>query len=134
MKGASQIEQFVFVVKTARFNASLAFYRDGLGLSVMEEWTDFGHGAVLSAEGHARVELIEAEVGEVPAPRDRDVFLGLQVRDVDSLYQRLLDAGFETASAPAPRAWGGRGFAAFDPNGVAVNIYSAYDTADASSQ
>ena len=55
------VEQFVFVVQTSRYDASLAFYRVLLGLDLVEEWTDFGHGAVLGAGDVARVELIELE-------------------------------------------------------------------------
>jgi catechol 2,3-dioxygenase-like lactoylglutathione lyase family enzyme len=58
VKGA-EVEQLVVVITTAAFDASLAFYRDVIGLEVVEEWTDAGHGATLSAGGPARVELID---------------------------------------------------------------------------
>lgn len=121
------VEELVFVVSTARFEASLAFYRDVLGLEVVEEWTDYGHGAVLSAGGPARVELIELEdLPDEPLPK-RAPFLGLQVVEVDEIHRRALAAGSTIASPLKDRPWGGRGFALLDPNGIGVNVYTAYD-------
>ena len=122
----SRVEQFVFVVMTNRFDASVRFYRDGLGLELVEEWTEHGHGAVLSAGGHARVELIDADPSDGPT---RMTFLGMQVGDIDGTHARLAAIGAELRSEPTAKPWGGRGFVAFDPNGVAVNLYTAYDAA-----
>ena len=119
------MDQFVVVITTAAFDASLAFYRDVIGLEVVEEWTDAGHGAVLSAGGPARVELIDLPDR---ARVDTDsLFIGLQVRAIEGLYERAKAAGHEIVREPADRPWGGRGFVVRDPNGVALNIYTAYD-------
>ena len=119
------VEEFVVVITTAAFDASLAFYRDVIGLEVIEEWTDAGHGAVLSAGGPARVELIDLP------ERDRvdtdSLFIGLKVAATDPLYGRALAGGHQIVREPADRPWGGRGFVVRDPNGVAVNVYTAYD-------
>jgi catechol 2,3-dioxygenase-like lactoylglutathione lyase family enzyme len=120
------VEAFVFVVTTARFDESVRFYRDLLGMELLEEWTEFGHGAVLTGGGHARVELIELDVPDGALPRHAP-FLGLQVDDVQDRHDRLLAAGAKVVSPLADRAWGGRGFGVLDPNGVSINVYSAYD-------
>ena len=119
------VDQFVVVITTAAFDASLAFYRDVIGLEVVEEWTDAGHGAVLSAGGPARVELID--LPERARVNTESMFIGLQVGDIDGLYERATAAGHEIIREPADRPWGGRGFVVRDPNGVAINIYTAYD-------
>jgi catechol 2,3-dioxygenase-like lactoylglutathione lyase family enzyme len=36
------VVEFVVVITTAAFDASLGFYRDVIGLQVVEEWTDAG--------------------------------------------------------------------------------------------
>ena len=119
------VDQFVVVITTVAFDASLAFYRDVIGLEVVEEWTDAGHGAVLSAGGPARVELIDLPDA---ARVDTDsLFIGLQVAGIDDLYERAMAAGHEIVREPADRPWGGRGFVVREPNGVALNIYTAYD-------
>ena len=119
------VDQFVVVITTGAFDASLAFYRDVIGLEVVEEWTDAGHGAVLSAGGPARVELID--LPERPRVDTESMFIGLQVGEIDGLYERASAAGHEIIREPADRPWGGRGFVVRDPNGVAINIYTAYD-------
>jgi catechol 2,3-dioxygenase-like lactoylglutathione lyase family enzyme len=120
------VELFSFVVSTRRFAESLAFYRDVIGLEVLEEWSEFGHGAVLSAGGASRVELIELEIGEEALPPHAP-FLGLQVTEVDEIHERAVAAGAVIASPLNERPWGGRGFAVRDPNGIGVNVYTAYD-------
>ena len=119
------VDQFVVVITTGAFDASLAFYRDVIGLELIEEWTDAGHGAVLSAGGPARVELID--LPERARIDTESLFIGLQVGEIDGLHERAKAAGHEIIREPADRPWGGRGFVVRDPNGVAVNIYTAYD-------
>ena len=120
------IDEFVVVIKSGAFDASLAFYRDVIGLEIVEEWTDAGHGAVLSAGGPARVELVDLpDSGRV---NTESLFLGLRVPGIDGLYERAVAGGHEIVREPADRPWGGRGFVVRDPNGVAVNIYTAYDS------
>jgi catechol 2,3-dioxygenase-like lactoylglutathione lyase family enzyme len=121
----NKVDQFVVVITTGAFDASLAFYRDVIGLELVEEWTDAGHGAVLSAGGPARVELID--LPERARVDTDSLFIGLQVPGIDGLYERAKAAGHEITREPADRPWGGRGFVVRDPNGVAVNIYTAYD-------
>ena len=119
------VEEFVVVITTAAFDASLAFYRDVIGLEVVEEWTDAGHGAVLSAGGPARVELID--LPDSARVATESLFIGLKVSAIDPAYERAVAGGHEIVRVPADRPWGGRGFVVRDPNGVAVNIYTAYE-------
>ena len=119
------VEQLVVVITSAAFDASLAFYRDVIRLEVVEEWTDAGHGAILSAGGPARVELIDLPERALRVDTE-SLFIGLQVPAIDGLYDRAKAAGHEIVREPADRPWGGRGFVVRDPNGVAINIYTAY--------
>ena len=121
------VDELVFVVSTGHYDASLAFYRDVIGLDVVEEWTEFGHGAVLSGGGVARVELIELEVPDDPLPRHAP-FLGLKVTEVDAIHERAFAANAPILSPLQERPWGGRGFAVQDPNGIGVNVYTAYES------
>ena len=111
----------VLVVPTSRLSESLTFYRDGLGLEVLEEWSDLGRGALLAASTGAQVELVEQEdVADVPEPR---VGLGLQITGVDLVYERLTAMGVGAKAPPRVRPWGMYGFGVLDPNGVPVNVY-----------
>lgn len=120
------IEQLVVVITTAAFDASLAFYRDVVGLEVVEEWTDAGHGATLSAGGPARVELIDLPENARRVEND-SLFIGLQVSAIEVIHERAKAADVEIVREPADRPWGGRGLVIRDPNGVAINVYTAYD-------
>jgi catechol 2,3-dioxygenase-like lactoylglutathione lyase family enzyme len=115
------VARFVFVVPTRRLAESLRFYRDGLGLRLVEEWTEMGTGALLEASSGAQVELLELQ-GVVDAPEPR-AGLGLEVRGVDEVYQRLLRIEARVKAPPRTRPWGMYGFGALDPNGVPVNVY-----------
>lgn len=125
MPAPDHVEQFVFVISSRQFVPSLAFYADVLGLELIEEWTEQGHGAVLSAGGPARVEIIDMPDAPDLAPSDA-TFIGLQVADIDPVHERAVAAGHEIVREPADRPWGGRGFVVRDPNGIAVNVYTDY--------
>jgi uncharacterized glyoxalase superfamily protein PhnB len=73
----------------------------------------------------ARVELIDLpDRGRVET---ESLFIGLKVGAIEPLHERAVAAGHEIVREPADRPWGGRGFVVRDPNGVAVNIYTAYE-------
>jgi predicted enzyme related to lactoylglutathione lyase len=123
----TDVERFVFVIRTRRFAESMSFYRDVIGLSVLEEWNDAGHGATLGAGGPAQVELIDTAAATDVPPGDV-TFIGLQVPDIDPIHVRAVASGQAIVREPVERPWGGRGFVVRDPNGVALNVYTAYGT------
>jgi catechol 2,3-dioxygenase-like lactoylglutathione lyase family enzyme len=127
MPAPDHVEQFVFVITSRSFAASYAFYSEVLGLELIEEWSEQGHGAVFSAGGPARVELIDVPDAAAVATSDT-TFIGLQVTDIDPVHARARAGGHEIVREPAERPWGGRGFVVRDPNGVAINVYTAYRT------
>ena len=109
-----------FVIHTAAFGRSLEFYCDVLGLELVEEWREGGHGAVIRLSPGADLELIEFDVVD---DSYGSVALGLEVDDVDAWYGRVVEAGAPAKAAPIA-AFGKRGFGSTDPNGVAINIYT----------
>jgi lactoylglutathione lyase len=113
----------VFVVPTSDLRASVRFYRDALGLPLVEEWTDMGSGALLRIAANAEVELIE--VDDLDAVAEPRMGIGLEVDDdaVDSVYERMVALGFEVKAPPRLRPWGKRGFGAIAPEGTPVNVY-----------
>ena len=126
------VEQFVFVITSRSFAASHAFYAEVIGLELVEEWSDQGHGAVFSAGGPARLEIIDVPDAQDVASSDA-TFIGLQVTDIDPIHARAVAGSHEIVREPAERPWGGRGFVIRDPNGVAVNVYTAYGPASGDS-
>jgi len=111
----------VIMVPTTRLGESVRFYRDAMGLRLIDEWSDMGHGALFEASDTAQIELVEVDaVADVDEPRTT---IGLKIIGVDDVYARLVALGAKTKAPPRLRAWGMYGFGAFDPNGVPVNIY-----------
>lgn len=109
---------------TTDLAASIRFYGEAIGLELIEEWSDLGRGALFRASSAAEVELVEVEaLDDPPEPRTT---LGLQVSvdEVDAIYRRLERAEARLKAPPRTREWGMRGFGAFDPSGVPVNIYA----------
>ena len=61
-----------------------------------------GRGALFQASDTAHVELVEmADVQEVPEPRTT---IGLQIRDVDEVHERLKAFGAKIKAPPKPAA------------------------------
>ena len=119
----------MLVVPTTDLAASIRFYRDGIGLALVETWSEMGRGAILRGTDSSEVELVEVErVEDPPEPRTT---LGLQVApgDVDEIYDRLERSGARLKAPPRVREWGMRGFGAFDPSGLPVNVYARVDGA-----
>jgi catechol 2,3-dioxygenase-like lactoylglutathione lyase family enzyme len=114
-------ELAVIMVPTSRLEASVSFYRDALGLRLLEEWSDMGRGALFEASANAHIELVEMpSVLDVDEPRTT---IGLKIEGVDAVYARVVAHGAVVKAPPRARAWGMYGFGLFDPNGVPINIY-----------
>ena len=118
------------ILAVADFEASLAFYRDRLGLTV-EAVYDEPPYATLSCAG-ARISL--AEQGHaaddrpgvaMTAPADRsraDVVLVLEVGDAEAVHAALQAEGVAMLADPYRPPWGGCRFFCVDPDGYLVEI------------
>jgi len=109
------------MIPTMRLDESVRFYRDVIGLRLVEEWSDMGRGAILEASTTTHIELVEMQaVPDVDEPRTT---VGLRITGVDEVYERVVAAGAKIKAPPRTRDWGMYGFGTFDPNGVPINIY-----------
>jgi catechol 2,3-dioxygenase-like lactoylglutathione lyase family enzyme len=92
------------------YPASVAFYRDVLGLHIFREW---GTGTVFFLGGG----LLELSRSAGPVTEDK-ISLWLQVRDVDAEFARLAAAGVTVVEAPVDEPWGLREARVRDPDGL----------------
>jgi catechol 2,3-dioxygenase-like lactoylglutathione lyase family enzyme len=92
------------------YQASVAFYRDVVGLHVFREWAT---GTVFFLGGG----LLELARSAGPVSGDK-VSLWLHVRDVDAEFARLAAAGVEIVEAPVDEPWGLREARVRDPDGL----------------
>jgi lactoylglutathione lyase len=115
------------------YEQALAFYRDTLGLPVVESWdTDEGGGAVLDA-GSATLELLSpgqndvvdrVEVGERTSGPVR---LALEVEDSAETASRLVAAGAERVGEPVVTPWNHRNVRVRAPDGMQLTLFTVLD-------
>ena len=94
---------------------ALAFYRDRLGLPVVDGWSRDGEEGAVLAAGSAFVELVSPEVpGPVP--------VAFEVADVDAVLARMSSGDVLVPPHRYPR--GHRGFEVRGPAGATVMVWS----------
>ena len=92
------------------YPASVAFYRDVVGLHIYREWAT---GTVFFLGGG----LLELSRSAGLVTEDK-ISLWLQVRDVDAEFARLEAAGVTVVEAPVEQPWGLREARLRDPDGL----------------
>ena len=117
------------------FGRALAFYRDGVGLPQIADWSA-EHGKVVVLEaGRATLELLDQPQAEfidrIEAGRRvaGTVRLALEVDDSDVVARRLLAAGAERVAAPVTTPWGDRNARVRAPDGMQLTLFATYSTA-----
>lgn len=120
---------FRFAYFTSDYEATVAFYRDGLALPVVESWN---RGAddrgTLFAAGSGLVEVLTrpgsdtAEALFDPRP-PQGAFMVIEVGDVEREYRRAVANGLDIRKEPAEQSWGHRAFRVAEPNGLTIYLY-----------
>jgi catechol 2,3-dioxygenase-like lactoylglutathione lyase family enzyme len=116
------------------YERTLAFYRDGLGMPLMETWEEEagGRGAVLDA-GRATLEVLSVphaemvdriEVGEPVGARVR---VALEVDDSAEIAKKLLAAGADLVGGPVVTPWAHRNVRLRDPDGMQLTLFTVLD-------
>ena len=114
--------RFMFVAKD--YDASVAFYRDGLGLPVDHDW-NFGpedRGTVFQA-GLGSVEVLGGLPGLAYAA-PQGPWMSIQVADPDAFYQLALERGLKVVLEPTTFPWGQRMLKVQDPDGIVIWLFS----------
>jgi catechol 2,3-dioxygenase-like lactoylglutathione lyase family enzyme len=112
------------------YEGAVRFYRDALGLPVIEEWDQpTGSGAILDA-GRATLELLSVpqselvdriEVGEVVSGPIR---LALEVADSEETAQALAAAGAQRIGGPVVTPWSHRNVRLRAPDGMQLTLFT----------
>jgi lactoylglutathione lyase len=113
------------------FEEALRFYRDALGLPVLEEWE--GGGAVLDA-GRATLELLSPEqaarADEVEVGRHGvagTVRLALEVPDSVEAAERLVRGGAEQLADAIVTPWRHRNVRLRAPDGMQLTLFTVLE-------
>jgi methylmalonyl-CoA/ethylmalonyl-CoA epimerase len=127
------VRELRIAVTVEGYEQALAFYRDALGLPVLESWdTEEGSGAVLDA-GRATLELLSrqqselvdrVEVGERTSGAIR---FALEVDDSAATADRLVAAGAEQVGGPVVTPWNHRNVRVRAPDGMQLTLFTVLD-------
>jgi catechol 2,3-dioxygenase-like lactoylglutathione lyase family enzyme len=130
MTGETPVKELRVALTVEDYQAALRFYRDALGLPVVEEWAQpSGSGAVLDA-GRATLEVLaepqaelvdRVEVGErIAGP----VRLALEVDDSVATAKALAAAGAEQIGGPVVTPWSHRNVRMRAPDGMQLTLFT----------
>ncbi len=112
------VVRIVANLATGDVQGMAAFYSDLLGLNVL---MDQGWIVTLGSDDLGPVQLSIASQGGAGAIVPD---LSVQVDNVDTLYQRAQELGYEISYPLTDEPWGVRRFFVTDPMGRAINIVS----------
>jgi lactoylglutathione lyase len=130
------VRELRLAVTVEDYDGVLAFYRDALGLPVVEEWNDHGgrSGAVLDA-GRATLELLsvaqtehvdEVEVGR--AGVSPPLRLALEVADSAATAAALVGAGARQLAEAAVTPWNHRNVRVEAPGPLQLTLFTVLET------
>src|SRR2546423_2662241 len=126
----SMVNELRIALTVESFEEALAFYRDALGLEVLELWQTPGSTGALLAAGRATLELFdegqacmvdELEVGRRVAGPVRIAF---DVEDSAAVAGVLERAGAEHLGGPVVTPWGDRNVRVRAPDGMQLTLFT----------
>jgi lactoylglutathione lyase len=126
----SPVRELRFAYTVEDYDEAVRFYRDALGLPVIEEWEQpSGSGAILDA-GRATLELLSVdqsdlvdrvEVGEVVSGPIR---LALEVQDSEETASALTSAGAQKIGGPVITPWSHKNVRLRAPDGMQLTLFT----------
>ena len=123
------VRELRLAVTAADWDAAVTFYRDGLGLRQLDDFSSDRGRVVLLDAGRATLELVDAdqaayidqvEVGRRVAGHIRVAF---EVDGVDAAVRRLADAGAEIVAEPTRTPWSSRNARLHAPAGLQLTLF-----------
>ena len=113
------------------FDEAVAFYRDSLGLTQLEDWSSDIGRVILLEGGRATLELLDeaqaAAVDEIEAGArvSGTVRIALEVGDSEMTARRLIAFGAEEVSPPVLTPWGDWNARVRAPDGMQLTLFSS---------
>src|ERR1700710_572045 len=123
------VKELRIALTVEKYDEALAFYRDALGLKLIDEWkTETSNGALLEA-GRATLEIFDegqaAMVDEVEVGRRvaGTVRFALEVDDAAAVGEELERAGAERFGDPVETPWGDVNVRLQAPDGMQLTLF-----------
>ena len=121
---------FRFTYFTDKYQETFDFYKQQLSFNLAHSWDRSKHdkGALFEA-GKGVIEILhraEKEEHRIPGLDYRipqGVFMGIQVWNIDELYQTFLSRDIPFNQEIIDQSWGHRSFSITEPNGLTLFFY-----------
>jgi methylmalonyl-CoA/ethylmalonyl-CoA epimerase len=126
----SEVNEFRVVLTVDDFDRAVAFYRDALGLALVEDWSSDTGRVVLLAAGPATLELMDeaqarqVDMIEVGQRVSGSVRFALEVADSEETATALVAAGATEVAPPVVTPWGDRNARVEAPDGMQLTLFS----------
>lgn len=127
----SEVTELRIALTVDNFDEALAFYRDALGLTQLEDWSTEQGRVILLEAGRATLELFDeaqaemvdqVEVGRrVSGP----VRFALEVNDSAEMAAKLVGAGADEVAQPAMTPWGDLNARVRAPDGMQLTLFTS---------
>jgi catechol 2,3-dioxygenase-like lactoylglutathione lyase family enzyme len=121
--------QFRFAYFAAAYEATIAFYREGLELPIIETW-DRGpddRGTLFAASSGVIEVLALPRNGEFTHALDdrppQGAFMVIELDDLEACYERALAKGLPIKDGLTDQHWGHRSFSVTEPNGLTLYLF-----------
>jgi len=113
--------RFQFAFEAADYDASVKFYRDALGLPVVDSW-DRGDDRGTFFQAASGIIEVVSKSGDLRGPKKQGVVI--EVADAQETFRELDGRGVTVLWEPQRRPWGTLEFVLLDPDGNAVTYFS----------
>lgn len=121
--------QFRFAYFTLDYESTVAFYRDGLELPVIETWdrNPDDRGTLFGAASGMIEVLALPKSGESSHLWDdrppQGAFMVIEMDQLEARYQRAVEKGLPIKQKLKDQDWGHRSFCVCDPNGLTLYFF-----------
>ena len=121
--------QFRFAYFTPVYDATVAFYRDGLDFPIVETWNRSrdDRGTLFRAAA-GMIEVLAMPHNDPPdhlfdSRPPQGAFMVIEVEFVDALYQRVQERRIPIQQDLRDQTWGHRSFCVREPNGLTLYLF-----------
>lgn len=136
MDSANTVRELRVALTVADFERAAQFYRDGLGMQVVQSWaTGDGRGVVLDA-GRATLELLDESQAQLVDRVEVDervagaVRLALEYPNVEAAAREATAAGAQQLHEPVVTPWRHRNARLVAPDGMQLTLFQPLDEAE----
>jgi len=124
----SPVQGLRVVLTASDFERAAKFYRDGLGLPVLNQWIESDSKGILLGAGKATLELVDeaqaAEIDQIEVGKRTagQVRLAFTVKPVEAVVDMLQQRGAGLVGGPVNTPWGHRNVRLQAPRGIQEGI------------